>query len=146
MTEELANKVKHLEMIERIIERMAKNSFQIKGWTMTLVTIVGAFGTKEADKRFFLLAALPILGFWVLDAFYLQLERKYRALYRSVCETEPNKIDFHMNTKNIKYTNDEAKSICFFNCLKSTSVSVFYGIIAVTLIVLVSVLKGWITY
>ena len=25
-------KIKHLEMIEAIIERMAKNSFQLKGW------------------------------------------------------------------------------------------------------------------
>jgi len=30
------NKIKHLEMIEAVIERMAKNSFQLKGWAMTL--------------------------------------------------------------------------------------------------------------
>ena len=80
------NKIKHLEMIESIIERMAKNSFQLKAWGMTLVTAVGALGAREADKRFMLLAFVPIIGFWLLDALYLRQERRYRALYRSVRE------------------------------------------------------------
>ena len=29
------NKIKHLEMIEAIIERMANNSFLLKGWAIT---------------------------------------------------------------------------------------------------------------
>lgn len=139
------NKIKHLEMIENVIERMAKNSFQLKGWAMTLVTLVGALGAKESDKRFMFLAFVPIVGFWILDAFYLQQERKYRALYRSVCEIEPDKIDFNMNKRLVKYTDEEKKRNRFFNCLKSTSVSVFYGIITITLIVLVAILKGWIS-
>lgn len=139
------NKIKHLEMIENVIERMAKDSFQLKGWAVTLVTLVGALGAKESDKRFMFLAFVPIIGFWILDAFYLQQERKYRALYRSVCEKEPDKIDFNMNTRIVKYTDEEKKRNRFFNCFKSTSVSVFYGIIALTLIVLVAILKGWIS-
>ena len=139
------NKIKHLEMIENVIERMAKNSFQLKGWAMTLVTLVGALGAKESDKRFMFLAFVPIVGFWILDAFYLQQERKNRALYRSVCEIEPDKVDFNMNTRLVKYTDEEKKRNRFFNCLKSTSVSVFYGIITITLIVLVAILKGWIS-
>ena len=140
------NKIKHLEMIEKVIERMTRNSFQLKGWTMTLVTVVGALGAKESDKRFMFLAFVPIIGFWVLDAYYLQQERKYRALYRCVCETEPSKIDFNMNTKLIKYTDEETKRICFLNCLISISVLAFYGIIAITLILLVAILKGWIIF
>ena len=139
-----SNKIKHLEMVENVIERMAKNSFQLKGWAVTLVTIVGALGAKESDKRFMFLAFIPIIGFWILDAYYLQQERKYRALYRTICESKSNKVDFNMNTKLIKYTSDETKKIKFFNCLKSTSVSVFYGIIAITMILLVLILKGWI--
>ena len=77
--EKQENKIKHLEMIENIIERMAKNSFQLKAWAMTLVTVVGALGAKEADKRFMLLAFVPIIGFWLLDAFYVQQERRYKA-------------------------------------------------------------------
>lgn len=144
--EKQENKIKHLEMVENIIERMAKNSFQIKAWAMTLVTVVGALGAKEADKRFMLLAFVPIIGFWLLDAFYVQQERRYKALYRSVCEKKEEDIDFNLNTRNITFTSDEAKRICFFNCLRSTSVSLFYGVLTVTLIVLVAILKGWISW
>ena len=144
--EKQENKIKHLEMIESIIERMAKNSFQLKAWAMTLVTVVGALGAKEADKRFMLLAFVPIIGFWLLDAFYVQQERRYKALYRSVCEKKEEEIDFNLNTRNITFTSDEAKRICFFNCLKSTSVSLFYGVLTVTMILLVFVLKGWIPW
>ena len=41
------NKIKHLEMIEAVIERMAKNSFQLKGWAMTLVAAVGALASQK---------------------------------------------------------------------------------------------------
>lgn len=144
--EKLENKIKHLEMIENIIERMAKNSFQLKAWAMTLVTVVGALGAKEADKRFMLLAFVPIIGFWLLDTFYIQQERRYKALYRSVCEKREEDIDFNLNTRNITFTDDEAKRICFFNCLKSPSVSLFYGVLTATLILLVVILKGWIPW
>ena len=50
-------------MIEAIIERMAKNSFQLKGWSMTLIALVGAISAQGSDKRFILLAFIPILGF-----------------------------------------------------------------------------------
>lgn len=34
----MENKIKHPEMIESIIERMGSNSFQLKGWAVTLVS------------------------------------------------------------------------------------------------------------
>lgn len=144
--EKQENKIKHLEMIEGIIERMAKNSFQLKAWAMTLVTVVGALGAKESDKRFMLLAFVPIIGFWLLDAFYVQQERRYKALYRSVCEKKEEEIDFNLNTRNIRFTNDEAKRICLFDCIKSASVVLFYGVLSITLILLVVILKGWIPF
>ena len=77
-------KIKHIEMIETIIERMAKNSFQLKGWSMTLIALVGAISAQGSDKRFILLAFIPIIGFWILDSFYLQQERKYKLLYKKM--------------------------------------------------------------
>ena len=71
-------------MVQAIIQRMANNSFQLKGWAVTLIGIIGALSTQEDDKRFFLLAFIPLLAFWGLDAFYLQLERKYTTLYKNV--------------------------------------------------------------
>lgn len=77
-------KIKHLEMIEAVAERMAKNSFTIKGWTMGLVSIVGVLASQNSDKRFLLVILLPAIIFLGLDAYYLLLERKYRFLYKKV--------------------------------------------------------------
>ena len=142
----MANKIKHLEMIEKIIERMAKNCFQLKGWAMTLVTIVGALGAKDSDKRFILIAFAPILGFWILDAYYLQQERRYKALYREVRNKDENKIDFNLDTGLVTFTDEEKKSIKFFSCFISKSVRVFYLMLILTIILLVSILKGWVNW
>lgn len=56
-------KIKHLEMIEAIIERMAKNCFQLKGWAMTLVALVGTLGSQGSEKKFMLLAFIPVIDF-----------------------------------------------------------------------------------
>lgn len=140
----MSNKIKHLEMVETIIERMSRNCFQLKGWAMTLVTVVGALGAKESDKRFMFLAFVPIIGFWLLDAFYLQQERKYTALYRSICEKKEEDIDFNLNTKAVEYSNEEKKRICFVKCILSTSCILFYGVLTGTIFLLVAILKGWI--
>ena len=124
----MENKIEHLKMIEKIIERMAKNSFQLKGWAMTLVTLVGALSANDADKRFIILAFIPIIVFWLLDSFYLQQERRYRALYR---ETIPerrcyaygrNTFNQHIltNVKNVsrrRHCSDSGR--CAFFCLQS---------------------------
>ena len=74
----MENKIKHLEMIEKVIERMASNSFILKGWTVTLVTLVFTLMSKEGERKLLLVAAVPDLVFFFLDGYFLQLERKYR--------------------------------------------------------------------
>ena len=46
----MENKLRHLEMIQNIISRMANNSFLLKGWTVTLVAGIFTISSKEADK------------------------------------------------------------------------------------------------
>lgn len=137
----MENKIEHLKMIESIIERMAKNSFQLKGWAMTLVTLVGALSANDADKRFIILAFIPIIVFWLLDSFYLQQERRYKALYRETTEMNEKDINFNLNTRLVKYTNDEAKRICFCRCMFSFCEVLFYGALTGTLLILIIILK-----
>ena len=134
-------KIKHLEMIESVIERMAKNSFQLKGWAMTLVTAVIALSAKDSDYRFIVFAIIPVVGFWVLDSFYLQQERRYKLLYKNVAETDDSDIDFNMDAGKATGTIEEMKRLCLCKCLFSASEIWFYLIIAVAVIVLVIVLK-----
>lgn len=52
----MEKKLKHLEMIQAVINRMANNSFMLKGWTVTLVAGIFALASKDADKMYFLIA------------------------------------------------------------------------------------------
>lgn len=135
------NKIKHLEMVEAIIERMAKNCFQLKGWAMTLVAIVGSLASKDSDKRFIILAFIPIIVFWLLDAYYLQQERRYKSLYREIAEKKEEESDFNLNTRKVRYLDEEAKRICFGKCIFSLSELLFYGALFLSLLILVIVLK-----
>lgn len=92
----MENKIRHLEMIQGIINRMAGNSFMLKGWAVTLVAGIFALASKDADKMYFLVAYIPILVFWGLDGFYLCQERLYRLLYDEVREKADTAIDFSM--------------------------------------------------
>ncbi len=95
----MANKIKHLEFIQAVITRMSTNSFLIKGWCVTLVAALIALAQKDAETTFVVLAYLPVLMFWILDAFFLWQERLFRRLYDHVRQiTEDANVDFSMNT------------------------------------------------
>lgn len=76
--------IKHLEMIQAVIARMAGNSFALKGWAVTVTGAVLAFGADRKDTAVALLALVPAVVFWGLDGYYLALERRFRALYDDV--------------------------------------------------------------
>lgn len=73
--------MKHLELIQQTINRMANNSFLIKSWTVTLVAALFVLAAKDSDYRFAIIALFPIFVFWGLDAYYLRQERLFRKLY-----------------------------------------------------------------
>ncbi len=72
---------KHLEFVQNVIARMAGNSFLLKGWTVTLSAALFALAAKDSNPLFAVIALVPAIAFWSLDAFYLRLERMYRCLY-----------------------------------------------------------------
>jgi hypothetical protein len=85
-----ADRVKHLELIQGIVNRLAGNSFSIKGWSITLVAALFALAAKDANPFYAAVALLPALFFWGLDAYYLRQERLYRGLYNlAVAGTVP---------------------------------------------------------
>lgn len=75
------DKAAYLAMIQLIITRMGANSFILKGWNVTLVSALFALSVKDSNTRFVMVAFLPSVVFWVLDAYYLRQERLFRKLY-----------------------------------------------------------------
>ncbi|MEJ2250026.1 MAG: hypothetical protein P8Y97_10240 [Candidatus Lokiarchaeota archaeon] len=73
---------KYLNMIQNTIERLAKNSFQIKAWAATIFTAVIVLTYSIINISIFIVLILVISLFWVLDSYYLKQERLYRKLYK----------------------------------------------------------------
>ena len=92
-------KLKYLELIQAVITRMANNSFLLKGWNVSLVTAIIALTSASSIRWFVLLAILPALMFWGLDAYFLQHERMYRKLYNHARQLEVDKVDFNLNAE-----------------------------------------------
>jgi hypothetical protein len=73
-----------LEHLHSIIERLASNSFVIKGWAITIVSGFLGFSIKDAKPAIAFVGLIPCLLFWIMDAYYLAGERYFRNSYNDV--------------------------------------------------------------
>lgn len=119
----MEDKRKHLELVQGVINRMASNSFMLKGWAVTLVAGIFALAEKDTDKLYFLVAYVPIIIFWGLDAYYLLQERLYRSLYDKVRQTDENKIDFSLKATAQEFNSERN---CYGSCIFSRTELWFY--------------------
>jgi len=118
----MEKKLKHLEICQSVISRMAGNSFFLKGWSVTLIVGLFALAAQGANVRFVYVAYIPTLLFWLLDAYYLRQERLFRKLYDQIRLMEETNIDFSMNTSDFQ---DAVNSQ--FRIMFSISEVPFYG-------------------
>ena len=119
----MEDKRKHLELVQGVINRMASNSFMLKGWAVTLVAGIFALAGKDTDKLYFLVAYVPIIIFWGLDAYYLLQERLYRSLYDKVRQTDENNIDFSLKATAQEFNSERN---CYGSCFFSRTELWFY--------------------
>lgn len=89
--------IKHLEIIQGVINRLAHNSFLIKGWSMTILVAAILFIVRSNGYSASLVFAfiIPVVSFWILDGYFLWQERLFRGVYDNVRVRE--KTDFAMN-------------------------------------------------
>lgn len=111
---------KEIDIIQSIISRMASNSFFIKGWALTLV--VGSLILRNENS--FGIALIPIVIFWILDAYFLRQERLFRKLYSWVIKNRMNSEEFlfEMNTSRFASSVDN-----IFQTMFSITLLLFYG-------------------
>lgn len=81
---------KEIDLLQASIQRMANNSFLLKGWMVSLIAVVIALAPKEENELIIAASMLfVIISFWFLDAFFLKLERIYRMRYDWVLKERP---------------------------------------------------------
>lgn len=75
--------VKHLEMLQAIISRMADNSSQCKTWCLTLISAIIILTSKTGNTTSFAPMIMVVVLLFYLDAYYHYLERGFRSSYES---------------------------------------------------------------
>jgi len=124
------SKLRHLEFAQAVINRMARRSFLLKGWSVTLVAAIFALATKNGNPSMIPVAYLPTVVFWFLNAYFLRQERLYRKLYDVVRVKEPQKIDFSLDAS--VFDNEVAP---YWKVMVSQTLRWFHGMILASVIV-----------
>lgn len=126
---------KEIDLIQNCIERMNRNSFMIKGWSLTLFTVIVTFLRNDIINNVFLLAIcviLPYICFWLLDSFFLHTEIKYRKMYEWVLKKRKQDIfDFQYDLNPARFNKNVC---CVFKTIFSHTLLLFYGLPIITVI------------
>ena len=132
---------KEIDLIQGCISRMARNSFLIKGWAITLFAAAIAFysskGSLSSDNRGLLLwctIIVPLVLFWALDAYFLRTERKYRCMYKWVLRERAE--DSTAYQYDLDPTRFDKEVGCCLRTFFSPTLLLFYGLPLLAIIIL----------
>lgn len=135
---------KEIDLIQSCIDRMARNSFTIKGWALTL--FVGALALLNGNVfanplLVIIVVVMPYIAFWYLDAYFLRIEKCYRLLYKWAVtkRTEGDTtLLYDLNPCRFK-----PESGSFWKTFFSQTLLVFFGIpsLIITIICVISIVQ-----
>lgn len=123
----------HLGILQSIIQRMATNSSSAKTWCITLVSAILVVVADKDKSEYALIAVIPIFLFFVLDAYYLALEKMFRASYNTFI----NKLHRENIVPDDLYAVLPQGNVfkSFFCSIASFSIWPFYIVLLITVIV-----------
>ncbi len=90
------NRLKHLELIQAVVSRLAGNSFLVKGWAITVAAALIGFAVGSHKPWLAVVGFIPTVAFWGIDAYFLKSERLFRALYDHVRTGDEKVAPFFM--------------------------------------------------
>lgn len=126
----------YLTLLQGVVNRMAANCTGCKTWCITLVSATIVIMADKGEPGYVWIALLPLTLFGFLDAYYLALERRFRALYNDFVD----KLHAGTATPNDLYTLtlggglDVTIASTAKACL-SFSIVPFYGLLAAMLVI-----------
>lgn len=85
MCDNSQNMIKEIELIQKCIDRMSNASLVIKGWSITLFTVILTVMLEKVNTSFFcLVCIISSCCFWYIDTCFLKVEKLYRLKYEWV--------------------------------------------------------------
>lgn len=135
---------KEIDLIQSCINRMAKNSFSVKGWALTL--FIGALALLNGNIftnpwLVIIVVVMPYIAFWYLDTYFLRIEKCYRFLYKWVITKRiegDTTLLYDLDPSRFK-----DKSGSFWKTFFSQTLLVFFGIpsLIITIICVISIVQ-----
>ena len=119
----------HLQIAQSVIQRMASNSSSCKAWCITLVAAILVIVADKGKASYALIAAIPTFLFLLLDAYYLALERCFRASYNKFIDKVHNGLVVTSDLYAIVPTGSLVKQL--LQSLGSFSIWPFYATLGV---------------
>ena len=88
-------RIRHLQMLQSAIDRMAENSARLKTLCISVSAALVAFSASAKEPNVLLFSVPLIFVFGGLDAQYLRLERAFRSRFDSVRSSDLiERVDF----------------------------------------------------
>jgi hypothetical protein len=97
-------RIKHLELIQTVVERLVTLEFFVKGWALTVVGVALGFAVKKERPGLVLASLGSTLLFGAYEWYLLRTERQFRALFDHVAGLDDRLGPFFMRA-----TKDEFK-------------------------------------
>ena len=103
---------KEIDLIQSCINRMAHNSFIVKGWMISVLAVLLGLLSKTFNVTILSIVCIIVsMCFWYLDGFFLRLERLYRWKYEWIIKNRMSRNEYYydLNPYNDKMWLDERK-------------------------------------
>jgi len=125
----------HLNILQNVVQRMASNSSASKAWCITLVSAILVIVADKGKSHYALISIIPTILFFVLDTYYLALEKGFRNSYNDFI----NKLHSEeIKTEDLFDVKPKGKlASLFWESIKSFSIWPFY----LTLLLMIYVTK-----
>lgn len=129
----------HLSFLQSIITRMAENSFKCKGWAITICSaILVLFIQNDVKNNMIWITVIPMSMFFVLDSYYLALEKHFRDKYNELVSHLSKKLNGVKESEVYKISGPGVGSIAknLLLSLISPSIFLFYLCFIILIIIL----------
>ena len=138
---------KEIDLIQSCINRMAKNSFMIKGWFVSIYAVVLALLPEKINILLVCISLIAVnVLFWYLDGFFLRTEKVYRNIYQWVIEERGHNnrdLMYQLDPKLFKGKIKEVDNIR--KVMVSNTLCCFY-LIPLIIVVAVLIIYCWLKY
>lgn len=132
----------HIDMLQGVISRMAKNSASCKSWAIPMVIAVITLSLEKGIVPT-TTAFIPIGLFYLLDCYYLGLERKFKDRQRDFIAKLNNGDDVSNDIYYSHSTDDKcwfmrrlcslgSQILCTLDGMFSFSTTIVYGVLALS--------------